>query len=78
MIKHVMTTRLAGCALLLLASSPLQAQTGAFVVRLGTDTIAVERFQRTGDRIEGSVVRHTPTTNVVQYQVTLNGDGTVR
>ena len=48
-----MTTRFAGCALLLLASSPLQAQTGAFVVRLGTDTIAVERFQRTGDRVEG-------------------------
>ena len=72
-----MTTRLPGCALLLLASLPLQAQTGAFVVRLGTDTIAVERFQRTGDRIEGSVVRHTPTTNVVQYQITLNGDGTV-
>lgn len=64
-------------ALLIAAPSLLAAQTGAFVVRLGTDTIAVERFQRTGSRIEGTVVRHTPQTNVVQYTITLNVDGTV-
>jgi hypothetical protein len=53
------------------------AQTGGFVVRLGTDTIAVERFQRTGDQIKGVVVRHTPQTNVVTYSISLNADGTV-
>jgi sugar/nucleoside kinase (ribokinase family) len=64
-------------ALLLVVAANVSAQTGAFVVRLGTDTIAVERFQRTGDRVEGTVVRHTPTTNVVRYTITLNADGTV-
>ena len=68
--------------LLLGVSSGAVAQTGAFVVRLGTDTIAVERFQRTVDgqarvRIEGTVVRHTPLTNVVHYTITLNSDGSV-
>src|SRR4026208_1590249 len=62
----------------LLTAAPIaHAQTGAFVVRLGTDTIAVERFQRIGDRIEGTVVRHTPLTNVVRYTITLNADGSV-
>lgn len=64
-------------AILLAAPTALAAQTGAFVVRLGTDTIAVERFQRTGDRINGTVARHTPATNVVHYTITLNADGTV-
>ena len=64
-------------AFFLTVPSAARAQTGAFVVRLGTDTIAVERFQRSGSRIEGSVVRHTPSTNVVRYTITLNADGTV-
>jgi hypothetical protein len=73
-----MLFRIAAAALALIPPvSSLAGQTGAFVVRLGTDTIAVERFQRTGDRINGTVVRHTPATNVVHYAITLNADGTV-
>jgi len=73
-----MSSRLSVYASLLLAvPAAVTAQTGAFLVRLGTDTIAVERFQRTGDRIEGSVVRHTPATNIVRYTIMLNEDGTV-
>ena len=71
-----MSSRIAAIALLAVPIA-LHGQAGAFVVRLGTDTIAVERFQRTGDRINGTVVRHTPATNVVHYAITLNPDGTV-
>lgn len=71
MSKHLLALLLVG------SSSSAMAQTGAFVVRLGTDTIAVERFQRTGNRIEGTVVRHTPLTNVVHFTITLNADGSV-
>jgi hypothetical protein len=67
----------ASAAVILVVPQLLSAQTGAFVVRLGTDTIAVERFQRSGNRIDGQVVRHTPQTNVVHYQIRLNDDGTV-
>ncbi len=72
-----MRARRIAATFLLTVPTVVSAQTGAFVVRLGTDTIAVERFQRTGDRIEGTVVRHTPATNVVRYTITLNADGTV-
>lgn len=66
-------------ALAFLAATPVVsvAQTGAFVVRLGTDTIAIERFQRSGNVIEGTVLRHTPQTNLVNYSIALNTDGTV-
>ncbi|HEX2205359.1 MAG TPA: DUF2911 domain-containing protein [Longimicrobium sp.] len=55
------------------------ADSGAFVVRMGTDTLAVERFVRTGDRIEGSLVRRdNPFTATRDYTAELNPDGSVR
>lgn len=53
------------------------AQAGGFLVRLGNDTIAVERFERSAGKIEGSIVRHFPQTNILKYSIALNTDGTV-
>ena len=53
------------------------AQSGAFVVRLGADTIAVEQYQRSGNHVEGTVLRRSPQTTLVKYTITLNDDGTV-
>jgi hypothetical protein len=68
-----------------LAPSPLAAQTagstaaadrGAYVVRLGSDTIAVESFTRTRDRLEVDEVLRTPTTVVRHFVMTLGPRGT--
>jgi Protein of unknown function (DUF2911) len=70
----------AGLALaaIALAAAPAAAQeSGAFVVRLGRDTVAVEQFTRTGDRIEGTMVSRTPRTSVRTYTATLHPDGTI-
>src|SRR5438034_11203289 len=40
----------------------LAAQTGQFLVRLGRDTLAVERYTRTADRLEGEQVVRSPRT----------------
>ncbi|MFN2566545.1 MAG: DUF2911 domain-containing protein, partial [Gemmatimonadaceae bacterium] len=50
-------------------------ETGAFIVRLGSDTVAVERFTRTADRLEGDVVVRTPNTRIAHYVITLGPGG---
>jgi hypothetical protein len=52
------------------------ADRGAFVVRLGVDTIAVESFTRTADRLEVDAALRTPTTVVRHYVVSLSPTGT--
>ena len=65
-------------AALALAATPAAAQqTGAFIVRLGHDTVLVDRFTRTADRIEGTLVGRTPRTSVRSYTATLRPDGTI-
>lgn len=65
-------------AALSLAALPAPAQeSAAFVVRLGRDTVAVERFTRTADRIEGTMINRTPRTSVRTYTAHLRPDGTV-
>jgi hypothetical protein len=51
------------------------AQTGGFVATLGTDTVHVGRFVRRGNRLEGTIVTHAPTTRVVTYSMAFNADG---
>jgi hypothetical protein len=69
----------AGLALAALALAvPAAAQeSGAFIIRLGRDTVVVEQFTRTGDRIEGTMVGRTPRTAVRSYTATLGTDGTI-
>ena len=64
---------------LLLAAAPAAAQSesGAFVIRLGRDTVAVEQYTRTADRIQGTLVSRAPRTTVRTYTAQLRPDGTV-
>ena len=55
----------------------VKAQSGSYVSRLGSDTLSVERFTRTGSKIEGQLVLRSPSTVVVSYSLVLNADGTV-
>ena len=67
---------LAALAALALAAAPAAAQeSGGYVVRLGRDTVVVEQFTRTADRIQGTLVGHTPRTAVRTYTATLRPDG---
>ena len=64
------------------ASSPSSNVTagsdrGAFVVRLGADTIAVERYTRTANRIEGEEAMRTPATALRHYVALLGPDGAI-
>ena len=40
---------------------------GAFISTLGNDTIQVERYNRTGDRLEGDILRKSPRVQIVHY-----------
>ncbi len=64
---------------LLACAAPLAAgaQTRVFITRLGSDTLALERVVRTGDKIEGVIVRHLPGTSMTKYTLTLNKNGSV-
>jgi hypothetical protein len=65
-------------ALLALVSPlTLNAQARVFLVKLGADTVAVERVVRTGNRIEGVIVRHIPATSMLKYTIELGKDGRV-
>ncbi|HYW49743.1 MAG TPA: DUF2911 domain-containing protein [Gemmatimonadaceae bacterium] len=55
----------------------LAAQSGSFVTLLGRDTIAVERYTRTGSAVDGMIVRRSPQTTLTKYGAVLNADGTV-
>ena len=53
------------------------ADSGAFVVRIGTDTVAVERYVRTPTELVGTFVSRTPRTVVRTYRAALLPDGRV-
>jgi hypothetical protein len=54
------------------------AQSGGFVVRLGRDTMHVERFDRVGDRITGSIAARAPASRLSHYEMTVDPTGRVR
>lgn len=53
------------------------AERGGFVTRLGTDTLAVERFSRSATRLEGERVLRMPRTSLIRYVATIGKDGRV-
>ena len=50
-------------------------QSGAYVVLLGNDTIAVDQFSRTGNRVEGVLLQRSPRVLVTRYVATLDDRG---
>src|SRR5262245_62527391 len=62
-------------AVLLTSTTSTRAQSGGFVAALGRDTVQVERFTRTGNIIEGTVVYRSPVTRVVKYTLQFGIDG---
>ena len=72
--RLVRRTMLAAC---LCAPLAAQAQNGGFTVTLGADTLSVEKWTRSGSRLDGTVVTHSPFARVITWSATLNADGSV-
>jgi hypothetical protein len=77
-----LTRSVLAAALFALAAAPSHAQraaeTAGFVVTIGDDTLAVEKYTRTADSISGEMVSRSPRTVTRSYRAWLNPDGTVR
>jgi hypothetical protein len=63
--------------LLAVTQSPERADSGAFVVRLGTDTLSIERYTERGRRFDAVAVGRSPRTVVSRLVLTLAPDGSV-
>src|SRR2546426_6923830 len=63
---------------LLLAMTLVVQDSGAFVVRLGNDTLSMEQYTRTATQLRGEYVIRTPRSLHRIYAMDLNPDGTVR
>jgi hypothetical protein len=74
-----MTRRISGITAALAAiTAPVAAQqTGSFVVRLGTDTLAVEQYTRTATQLRGEQVLRSPRSLHRIYTVHYRADGSV-
>jgi len=55
----------------------LPAQTGQFLVRLGSDTLAIEQYTRTADRLQGEQVLRSPRTVHRLYNATFGPGGAI-
>jgi hypothetical protein len=75
------TALLFGAALRLFGTGDLAGQAkpepAAFITRLGNDTIAVERYSRSADKLVGDLLVRSPRTRIIHYEATLGRDGTV-
>ena len=72
-----MTARL--LAVLLLAPIVAAAQSPSYIVtRLGTDTVAVERYTRTPNKLEGDLVLRYPRVATIHYVADLAANGAIR
>lgn len=60
------------------AAGPAAPVTGAYVMTLGRDTVAVERFTRTADRLEGDLTIRAGGLRTTHYVMHLGPDGSVR
>src|SRR3954447_20564874 len=54
-----------------------RAERGAFVARLGSDTLAVESFTRSAARLESDLAVRVPRPRLLHYSPTLNPDGPI-
>jgi hypothetical protein len=82
-MRHLSTASIVSTVstvLTLLTVSTASAQApdhGAFITRLGNDTVAVESFTRTADRLVGDRVIRAPRVALLHYEATLGPDGRV-
>ena len=72
------TTLIAFSAASLGAQVSSPPRSGAFVTRLGVDTVAVERYTRTGDRLVGDLLLRNPRARIFHYVADLAPSGMIK
>lgn len=71
-----MSAKIAAAAFVLFVAGPLAAQAPAYIVtRLGTDTVAIERYTRSPGKLEGDVVVRNPLVQTFHYAADLGPRG---
>jgi hypothetical protein len=55
--------------------APAPVATTTLLARLGTDTVAVEQYTRTGTHMEGTIVSRFPAARIMRYSVDLASSG---
>jgi hypothetical protein len=71
-----MSLKFTTVALVMLGSGALGAQTPAYIItRLGVDTVAIERFTRAPDKVEGDLVLKYPRVRTFHYVGALGSKG---
>ena len=76
-----MSAKFVSLAFILLAAAPLLAQaqeTRYIVTRLGTDTVAIERYMRSPSKLEGDVVLRNPRVQTFHYSSDLGARGELK
>ena len=63
---------------LLLAVTMVVQDSGAFITRLGNDTVTLEQYKRTATQLRGEYVIRTPRSLHRIYTFDLNPDGSIR
>ena len=75
-----MSVKFSFAALLTLVAAPLAAQSSppAYIVtRLGVDTVAIERYTRTNEKLEGDLVLRHPRVRTIHYVADLSPRGQI-
>jgi hypothetical protein len=76
-----MPAKIALAAFVLFAAGPLAAQapaTAYIVTRLGVDTVAIERYARSSDKLEGDLVLRNPRVRTIHYIADLGPSGEIK
>lgn len=75
-----MRTQMLACTLVICAATAAfgqQADSAAFIIRLGTDTTVIERYIRTPDQLIVEAVQRSPETSVHRLVIDVNRSGAV-
>jgi hypothetical protein len=62
-------------AILSIVPALAYGQSGGFITRLGDDVVQVERFSRTGNRLEGTVVVRAPAVRMTRWSMIFDDSG---
>ncbi len=76
-----MSARIASLALVFFAAVPVAAQTATpayIITRLGTDTVALERFTRSSSKLEGDLLLKYPRVRTIHYVADLGAKGEIK
>ncbi len=65
----------AGCSTTATVGSPTPDASTSYIVRRGSDTIAVERYSRAGRRVESAIIQREPSTFVGNSNIEIGANG---